>query len=271
MTTSRIARGFTLIELLVVIAIIAILAAILFPVFAKAREKARQTKCLSNQRQIVMAAQMYTQENDETYPVASEFWGALNLADRVVICPSRGPKAGNGYSYSSKIAGKSLGEIVDATEEIVSADGGIGTVQTGQSANVAYSMANFDFRHGGKIICSYADGHVALVSEIPFGLTKAGALISNSDQRIVLTLDPTKPADGAAGQPAATLDSSSFASGQVTTTAIGRHGYILYDYNASGNTVSYVKAPFTLGTPTGWRDMDWFQMGYNDGATPRGK
>lgn len=51
--------GFTLIELLVVIAIIAILAAILFPVFAKAREKARQTSCLSNSRQIGTACQAY--------------------------------------------------------------------------------------------------------------------------------------------------------------------------------------------------------------------
>jgi prepilin-type N-terminal cleavage/methylation domain-containing protein/prepilin-type processing-associated H-X9-DG protein len=59
-------RGFTLIELLVVIAIIAILAAILFPVFAKAREKARQTSCLSNIKQLALAALMYTQDYDET-------------------------------------------------------------------------------------------------------------------------------------------------------------------------------------------------------------
>jgi len=67
-------RGFTLIELLVVIAIIAILAAILFPVFAKAREKARQTACLSNMKQMGLGYMQYNQDYDETY-VFSERWG----------------------------------------------------------------------------------------------------------------------------------------------------------------------------------------------------
>jgi prepilin-type N-terminal cleavage/methylation domain-containing protein/prepilin-type processing-associated H-X9-DG protein len=62
-------RGFTLIELLVVIAIIAILAAILFPVFAQAREKARQSSCSSNLKQCALAALNYTQEYDETLPM----------------------------------------------------------------------------------------------------------------------------------------------------------------------------------------------------------
>jgi prepilin-type N-terminal cleavage/methylation domain-containing protein/prepilin-type processing-associated H-X9-DG protein len=61
-------RGFTLIELLVVIAIIAILAAILFPVFARAREKARQTSCLSNIKQLGLGALMYAQDYDEFLP-----------------------------------------------------------------------------------------------------------------------------------------------------------------------------------------------------------
>jgi prepilin-type N-terminal cleavage/methylation domain-containing protein/prepilin-type processing-associated H-X9-DG protein len=69
---SRKPSGFTLIELLVVIAIIAILAAILFPVFAQAREKARQATCLSNQKQLILGALQYTQDYDEAWPL-SEF------------------------------------------------------------------------------------------------------------------------------------------------------------------------------------------------------
>lgn len=79
-------RGFTLIELLVVIAIIAILAAILFPVFAQAREKARQAGCLSNLKQIGLAGMMYVNDYDETYPpsrltggTSSQGWHAWGL------------------------------------------------------------------------------------------------------------------------------------------------------------------------------------------------
>ena len=76
-------RGFTLIELLIVIAIIAILAAILFPVFAQAREKARQISCLSNSKQIAMALTMYVQDFDETFPTA--WGGAPNNGNHYVV------------------------------------------------------------------------------------------------------------------------------------------------------------------------------------------
>lgn len=66
--TSNDSRGFTLIELLVVVAIISLLAAILFPVFARARESARRASCLSNMKQIGLATMMYTQDYDEKYP-----------------------------------------------------------------------------------------------------------------------------------------------------------------------------------------------------------
>jgi prepilin-type N-terminal cleavage/methylation domain-containing protein len=76
-------RGFTLIELLVVIAIIAILAAILFPVFAQAREKARMASCLSNLKQMGTAVAMYTQDFDETLPG----WSFTNTIPTMVTMP----------------------------------------------------------------------------------------------------------------------------------------------------------------------------------------
>ncbi len=104
-------RGFTLIELLVVIAIIAILAAILFPVFARAREKARQTSCLSNVKELMLAVHMYAQDYDETLCVASHwYWGSTytNWYDaiapytqntQILRCPSK-PNRSIGYGWN---------------------------------------------------------------------------------------------------------------------------------------------------------------------------
>ena len=103
-------RGFTLIELLVVIAIIAILAAILFPVFARAREKARQTSCLSNVKQYMLGILMYAQDYDERLipgayplPVSPYYW--YNVVQpylkntQVQICPSDNTSLGYGWNY----------------------------------------------------------------------------------------------------------------------------------------------------------------------------
>ncbi|MCE5240844.1 prepilin-type N-terminal cleavage/methylation domain-containing protein [bacterium] len=91
-------RGFTLIELLVVIAIIAILAAILFPVFAKAREKARQSSCLSNLKQIGLATLQYVQDYDETMPHHQRVGCSITVQSQIQpylknlqiwVCPSQ--------------------------------------------------------------------------------------------------------------------------------------------------------------------------------------
>jgi len=97
----RVRSGFTLIELLVVIAIIAILAAILFPVFAQAREKARQTSCLANSKQIALSVLMYVQDYDEVVPLVYDLNTLGSWTDRVqpyiknwdlMFCPSGGGK-----------------------------------------------------------------------------------------------------------------------------------------------------------------------------------
>jgi len=85
-------RGFTLIELLVVIAIIAILAAILFPVFARAREKARQTSCLSNLKQLGLGWQMYVQDYDERamtacYNTGNTCWDRRDFQRSAALMP----------------------------------------------------------------------------------------------------------------------------------------------------------------------------------------
>ncbi len=109
-------KAFTLIELLVVIAIIAILAAILFPVFAKAREKARQSSCASNVKQLTLAGLQYAQDYDERYKFG---WNANNLqwctvwrpyvkSDQLFYCPSRGT-AGGGYATVCESGGGTFG------------------------------------------------------------------------------------------------------------------------------------------------------------------
>lgn len=127
MTRQGLRGGFTLIELLVVIAIIAILASILFPVFARAREKARESACMSNLRQIGLALRMYSDDHDELLPMAADFptagpipttsdvsLGGVSLRDvlhpytknnQIFRCPSDKDKfwevEGLSYSYCS--------------------------------------------------------------------------------------------------------------------------------------------------------------------------
>jgi prepilin-type N-terminal cleavage/methylation domain-containing protein/prepilin-type processing-associated H-X9-DG protein len=113
---SRSRSGFTLVELLVVIAIIALLAAMLFPVFAQARDKGRRAVCLSNHRQLATALLMYIQDHDETFPpalyekedqypawpIAIEPYSKANR--QLTLCPSLGT-GGSSWAYDMNSPG----------------------------------------------------------------------------------------------------------------------------------------------------------------------
>jgi len=95
-------KGFTLIELLVVIAIIAILAAILFPVFAKARDKGKQAACLSNLKQIGMSVMMYCQDYDDTYPYAY-YTASMTWPYGYLLAPQSGPNTYDGSPWTYRL------------------------------------------------------------------------------------------------------------------------------------------------------------------------
>lgn len=176
---SSMKRGFTLIELLVVIAIIAILASILFPVFAKAREKARQATCNSNVRQLALAIQMYAQDNGSQYPgVDGSGWASkiapyLGSSAAMFMCPSDNSGDANKNSYamsgllirengtgvkeSQVLSPSEVGALCDAAPSetypngrLIGGGGGLPIEQVG---------ATIEPRHSKGVIVGYCDGH----------------------------------------------------------------------------------------------------------------
>ncbi len=195
-------RGFTLIELLVVIAIIAILAAILFPVFAKAREKARQASCQSNIKQILVASQMYAQDYDETFVLMDndlssdssnyrswiDFLGPYTSAGhKIAACPSDQTKsslwvADIGYGYNCFTLGyptsywysgvARMSDIANPSETVVFGDAVNAFVyppstQVATRADLSTKWAavsGIDPRHSDGANMGFADGHVKWLS-----------------------------------------------------------------------------------------------------------
>ncbi|HOM83929.1 MAG TPA: DUF1559 domain-containing protein [Armatimonadota bacterium] len=192
----RRARGFTLIELLVVIAIIAILAAILFPVFARARENARKANCQSNLKQIAMACIQYAQDYDErmvratvTIPTSPGYvtWPYLLSpyvkSTKAFTCPSAPSHAWNGYISVTQTLGYGynnllrdsipLAQITYPAQLAAFADAGrLGPVDSqGRGTGNSYYLMDWDQYQGDNAVPPYpihseganfafCDGHV---------------------------------------------------------------------------------------------------------------
>jgi prepilin-type N-terminal cleavage/methylation domain-containing protein/prepilin-type processing-associated H-X9-DG protein len=210
MTTRIIPRGFTLIELLVVIAIIAILAAILFPVFAKAREKARQTQCLNNQKQLATGLLMYAQDHEDILPQYNEWPNAIGLSGKVFDCPSsrtQGTAGKSDYFFLASLlpgnnnaqgllSSRAIGEISKPADtplvlEQAASDmpfvlGGAGESFLSITNRV---LPKVDYRHSKGTIVAFADGHVAMVKSV----TRAMILnaVADGDGVILYQLEAT--------------------------------------------------------------------------------
>jgi prepilin-type N-terminal cleavage/methylation domain-containing protein/prepilin-type processing-associated H-X9-DG protein len=233
-------KGFTLIELLVVIAIIAILAAILFPVFARAREKARQTTCTSNQRQIAASIQMYVQDHEETFPLSTSVWSDIKVDPGVLICPTAGSKVANGYVFNAWMGGTALGDIIDPTVQMLTADG----VGSGASSpNTACYSTDCEARHSLGTIVAYADGHVTSVKGKP------DLPVSTNKLALWLRADALTTT----GAVTTWTDSSSRAyalTGTGTLVANVLNGYPVMRFNGTSNYFSVNQSIFAGGKAT---------------------
>ena len=192
----KLRQAFTLIELLVVIAIISILAAILFPVFAKVREKARSISCTSNMRQLGLAVMQYTEDNDEQLPGTIDSGTAGNAggwmyfatysatgatpfqpelgsiypyvkSKGVYICPSDsvGRTEGNSYGMNACVGqgrtGKSLAAFDTPSSWMLFAEEAFGSQATGSTDDAFITPGNsISNRHTLGSNVAFVDGHV---------------------------------------------------------------------------------------------------------------
>jgi len=166
-------KAFTLIELLVVIAIIAILAAILFPVFARARENARRSSCQSNEKQIALGFKQYIQDNNERYP-ASGGWNTAILdytkSEAILKCPSAAGAGTYDYSYNSLMSGNNENKVNNTASTILVAEA------TRSGGATAASSASASSRHFDGSNYAFVDGHVKWIK----GVVSAAAVTGDT-------------------------------------------------------------------------------------------
>ena len=159
-------RGFTLIELLVVVAIIATLAAILLPAFAGARDKARMTSCMNNQRQIVAAFMMFAQDHAGVYPQPDTWMTDINMTPKILHCLSTsktGPVLMSDYLVNNVVAGSTVTSFASSPTTTMVSTEGVHNASSSSFAYVFYTSADYVYRHNNltQRVDSFVDGHVA--------------------------------------------------------------------------------------------------------------
>jgi|GEM_PF-576743 len=239
--------GFTLIELLVVIAIIAILAAILFPVFSRAREKARQSTCTSNQKQLALGIQMYLQENNETFPTNDVVWSVIGVSGKVLQCPTAGKNMANAYGYSNALSGQGYATIDEPTMEELTID-----LKSEAKENIIYTKDDAGFRHDDNVIASYVDGHVETTKKIKAVYAPKKELFSLKTENVVNM--PAKGAEGVTYSSAdGRLSAASTGSDGSTQLANAVYGagslYTTIQQYGAGIKASYLFGPENTSTP----------------------
>ncbi len=208
--------GFTLIELLVVIAIIAILAAILFPVFARARENARRASCQSNVKQILLGVFQYTQDYDEKYmPMYTNppvrYWPLIIQpylkSTQIMDCPSSsGAKWTGGdtdyypsyglntdfFEYNGGTLGKAINLIEQPSATLIMADSANNprVNPEGYARQPLYDTAGnwAQYRHLDTTVVGFADGHVKAMrrGSLQEKATSEGGKTLTGDDQFVL-------------------------------------------------------------------------------------
>lgn len=157
-TTQHPGTGDTFIFILIGLFILIVLVFFFMPVVPIDHEKARQTQCMNNVRQLVVSIQLYQQDHNGKFPNQATIWRDLSSPPNTVICPIYGKNKGNGYGYNVNIAGKTLESkgMPEAQNLVVLADSKTPLHQLSV-------LTDIDFRHANKAVVGFADGHVALL------------------------------------------------------------------------------------------------------------